>query len=145
MACIDGLQLLYMYRPHFPRPTRAGCPSGKNFVLYPFTYVRPPYQESTTRGTTTYYCYYYYYYYYYYHLSPTTTTYNYNYNYNCNCNTATATCNLQPAIAANIQHPTLQLASKLEQLATTFSFQLCFTFTLLLLAFSFQLCFTFSF
>ena len=46
MACIDGLQLLYMYRPHFPRPTRAGCPLRNNFVLYPSTYVRPPYPES---------------------------------------------------------------------------------------------------
>ena len=46
MACIDGLQLLYMYRPHFPRPTRAGCPLRNNFVLYPSTYVGPPYPKS---------------------------------------------------------------------------------------------------
>jgi len=46
MACIDGLQLLYMYRPHFPRPTWAGCPLRNNFVLYPSTYVGPPYPES---------------------------------------------------------------------------------------------------
>ena len=36
---IYDLLLLYLYRPHFPRPTRAGC-------LYPSTYVRSPYQES---------------------------------------------------------------------------------------------------
>ena len=27
------------------RPTRVGCPFGRNFVLYPSTYVRPPYPE----------------------------------------------------------------------------------------------------
>ena len=34
MACIDGLQLLYMYRPHFPRPTRAGCPLSYAIPFY---------------------------------------------------------------------------------------------------------------
>ena len=45
MACIDGLQLLYMYKPHFPRPTyyllptRAGGPLGIFFCAIPF-YIR---------------------------------------------------------------------------------------------------------
>ena len=46
MACIDGLQLLYMYRPHFPRPTRAGCPLSYAIPFYTSTYVGPPYPES---------------------------------------------------------------------------------------------------
>ena len=72
MACIDGLQRLYMYRPHFPRHTRAGCPFGENFVLYQYWYYKLPVlvlHVGTTCTTTTYYYNYYYYYYYYYGFS----------------------------------------------------------------------------